>query len=140
MSDRITAARATLHAVLAGGDTLPASRTHLYPQHGQYVTPCAWVGYPEVRADDRRSRKLTLPVVIAVDGAREPQTRVIDAETARLFDALDRVKIGGQRVRVTGSQIQPLGPEGSTLLGVVLSVDVDVITPTFCDASVADPS
>jgi hypothetical protein len=53
VSDRLTDTRAAVHAVLAGPD-LPAERTHLYPQRGQYPTPCAWVGFPMVRGARER--------------------------------------------------------------------------------------
>lgn len=136
MSDKISDARAALHAVLAD-ENLPAERTHLYPQNGQYPTPCAWVGYPEARADAQRSKTLTLPVVYAFDGAKQAQQKQLDAETARLWDALEQVSVDGVRVRTTSSSIQALGPDGATTLAVVFSVAVVLTTPTFCGQSVA---
>lgn len=136
MSDHISTTRAAVHAVLAGPD-LPAERTHLYPQLGQYPTPCAWVGLPTLTGP-RSGKTLTLPIVAAFDGAREEQVKKVDAETARLVDALDALKVNGQRSRLVSATTEPLGPDGATTFAVVLTYEFDLIVQTLCEQTLAE--
>jgi hypothetical protein len=125
-----------VHAVLAGPD-LPAERTHLYPQRGQYPTPCAWVGFPTLTGA-RGAKTLTLPIVAAFDGAYEAQVKKVDSETARLVDALDGLKVNGQRARLQAVTTEQLGPDGATTFAVVLTYEFDLIVQTLCEQTLAE--
>jgi hypothetical protein len=131
MSNRVAEVRELLRAALPGG-AITAERAHAYPQDGDYPTPCAWVGITSLRGD-RGGITLTVPVAVVIDGARAEQWRALDAETARLWDALSSVRITDYvRPTVTGAAPQAFGPEGSTARGVVFTVTVDLAVRTLC--------
>lgn len=137
MSDAITSTRVAVHSVLPGPD-LPVARTHLYPQFGQYPTPCAWVGLPTLMPGERGGKTLTLSAVAVFDGAREAQVKKVDAETARLVDALDGLRVNGQRPRMVSATTEPLGPDGATTFAVVLTYEFDLIVQTLCEQTLAE--
>jgi len=138
VSDRVTEARAAVHAVLTGPD-LPAERTHLYPQAGQYPTPCAWVGLASLTSVQGGGKRLTIPVVAAFDGAQHEQIKAVDAETARLADGIETVKVHGQKARLLSATTEQIGPDGATTFAVVFTVELDLITRTLCEQTLADP-
>jgi hypothetical protein len=136
----IAATRAALHAALPGGDVITGDRAHLYPQFGGYPTPCAWVGRPTLR-ESRGSTTTSFPVAVVVDGAVEEQMAALDAETARLWDALRKVKVDGRwNASLTGATPEQFGPEGSTLLGVVFTVTFELAVRTLCDSGINPPA
>jgi hypothetical protein len=132
VTSRLGRARHALRDALVGG-TLPDERVYPYPQTGQYAPPCAWVGLPTVRAG-RGSTTVTIPAVILVDGAQREQAAALDEETARAWDALRKVTVDGVKANVVSAGPDTFGPEGSTTLGVVLTVSLELATLTLCDA------
>lgn len=140
MTTRVGRARAALRDAIIGGD-LPAERVHLFPQTGQYPTPCAWVGLPTVRSAGTRGTTLTLPVVVLVDGSDADQFAALDGELSRLWDALRRVKHDGILTEVASAVPDTFGPEGSTTRGVILTCTVELASLTLCDGQrLVDPS
>jgi hypothetical protein len=136
----IAAVRRALRDALPGGDVITPDRAHLYPQFGGYPTPCAWVGRPTLR-DTRGSTVASFPVAVVVDGAVEEQMAALDAEAARLWDALKRVRVDQWRAQVANATPEQFGPEGSTLLGLVFTVTVELAVATLCDPGIsADPT
>jgi hypothetical protein len=136
---RIGRARQALRDACVGGQT-PAERVHLWPQTGQYPTPCAWVGLPIVRSA-RSSTTLTIPVIVLVDGNAEAQMAALDDELSRIWDALRKVKHDGVMTEVVSAVPDMFGPEGSSTRGVTFTCTVELATLTLCDGQrLVDPS
>lgn len=129
---QLTEARTAVHAQLMASG-LPESRQHKYPQYGAYPTPCVWVGLPVV-TDPGNGVVLELPVVLAFDGEQRAQVEQLDERTAGLWDALRRVDCGAGKASVTRAEPQAIGPEGSVMLAVVLTVQVPLSVRTLCDS------
>jgi hypothetical protein len=77
--------------------------------------------------------------VAAFDGAYEAQVKKVDSETARLVDALDGLKVNGQRSRLQcRATTEQLGPDGATTFAVVLTYEFDLIVQTLCEQTLAE--
>jgi len=153
--DRLTAARAELHAALA--DTFEQLAEEDAAGHGvdavagwhpdrahphvprQLVTPCGWVEVPTVhQAPDAASAKLsaTFPVFVALDGEDRAQAEAQDLVLSRGWDHLAAVKVNGLRVTVQTAGPGEVDVGGTTVRGVVFSVQVGLMRSTWCSQSI----
>jgi hypothetical protein len=151
--DRLTAARTALHAALAAtfeqlateAATDPdsvagwhADRAHLHVPR-QVVTPCGWIEVPTVhQAPDAASAKqsATFQVFVALDGEDRAQAEAQDLVLSRGWDNLAGVKVNGTRVTVQTAGPGEVDVGGSTVRGVVFSVQVGLMRSTWCSQTI----
>jgi hypothetical protein len=151
--DRLTAARLALHDALAAtfqqladeAATDPetvagwhADRAHAHLPR-QVVTPCGWVEVPTVhQAPDAAGprQSATFPVFVALDGEDRAQAEAQDLVLSRGWDHLSRVKVNGLRVTVQTAGPGEVDVGGTTVRGVVFSVQAGLMRPTWCSQTI----
>lgn len=151
--DRLTAARTALHAALAATfgqlaeeaaadpETVAGwhpDRAHLHVPR-QVVTPCGWVEVPTVhQAPDAASARqsATFPVFVALDGEDRAQAEAQDLVLSRGWDHLAGVKVNGLRVTVQTAGPGEVDVGGTTVRGIVFSVQVGLMRSTWCSQTI----
>lgn len=153
--DRLTAARLELHAALratfeqlaaedlaAHGDDgvagWHADRAHAHVPR-QVVTPCGWIEVPTVhQAPDASSGRTaaTFPVFVALDGEDRAQAEAQDQVLSRGWDHLSAVKVNQLRVTVQTAGPGEVDVGGTTVRGIVFSVQAALMRSTWCSQTI----